>query len=308
MANVLYSNSSDFRLTAALAAEWRLRLADRFSLLGTPLASTVPLLGNAASQGSTTLQIPLVSLNGVDRMVAVAENASTTPTSLGSSNVTVTVARQAIERGISDLNNMVDSVGVNLEALIMDGMGAYAMRWMEMLCALFPSLSNQVGSTSVDMSSDDWFNAKFTLTQNSVPGPYVAVLYPVQVTDLQNDIRAEGGPWQHLAATQDILARYGVGVVAVLDGVPIVSSTMVTSVAAGADSSGAMFGVGCFGYAEGTPRAIRGAGEVLYAAGTPLYTELERDASATLTKVVHNAFIGFTEIEDLRGVEIATDR
>lgn len=307
MANFLYSAASDVRLTQALAAEWRLRLADRFSLFGQAFAG-VPLLANAASQGSTTLQIPLVGLAGYDRMVAVAENASTSPTSLSNTNVTVTVARQAIERGISDLNNMVDSIGMDIDALVMDGMGAFAMRWQEMLCALFPSVSSVVGTTTVDMSADDWFSAKFTLTQNSVPGPYVAVLYPVQVTDLQNSIRAEAGPWQYLPQTQDVLARYGVGVVAVLDGVPIVSSSMVTTDGAGADSAGCMFGAGAFGYAHGTPRAIRGGNEVIVAAGSPLYSELERDASAVLTKVVHNAFLGFVEVEDLRAVEIQTDR
>lgn len=307
MANVLYSNSSDMRLTQVLAAEWRLRLADRFSLLGTPLAQAVPLVANMAGRGSTTVQIPLASLMGVDRMAAVAENASTTPTSVSTTNVTVAVARQALERGMSDLNAMVDSVGYDVAALIADGMGAYAMRWMEMLTALFPSITNQVGTTTVDATADNWFNMKFTLTQNSVPGPYVFVGYPVQVTDIQNDIRGESGPWQYLSDVQSVLARYGAGVIAVLDGVPIIASTTVTEVG-GADSSGCMFGAGAFGYAVGTPAAVRGAGEVMYAAGTPMYTEIERDASATLTKIVHNAFLGMLVIENTRAVELLSDR
>jgi len=303
-----YTGSTDARLTQALASEWRLALADRESIYGSPLAMAVPLLANAASQGSTTLQIPIISLQGVDRLAAVAENASTTPTDVTKTSVTVTIARQAMERSISDLNNMVDSVGFDLQALIDDGLGAFTMRWMEMLCNLFSSVSTTVGTTTVDMTADDWFSAKFTLTQASVPGPYVSVLFPTQLTDLQNSIRAEGGPWQYLPETQGILARAGVGMVAVLDGTPIFSSSLVPTANAGADSAGCMFGMGAFGYAEGTPRALRGAADAVFAAGTPLYSEIERDASGALSKVVHNAFLGFVEIEDSRAVGIVTDR
>lgn len=308
MTTQYYTGSGDARLTEALASDWRLALADRESIYGSELAGTVPLLANASGFGTTTFKVPILSLNGVNRMSAVAENASTSPTDVTKSSVTVSVARQAIERQQSDLNEMVDSIGFDVQALIDDGLAAFSMRWMEMLCALFPAVASTAGTTTVDMSADDWFTARFTLTQNSVPGPYTSVLFPVQVTDLQNSIRAEGGPWQYVQATQSILSAGAVGVIAVLDGVPIMSSSLVTTANAGADSAGCMWGAGAFGYAEGTPRALRGASEALFAAGTPLYSELERNASGALTKVVHNAFIGLVEVEDLRAVGIVTDR
>lgn len=307
MASILYSNSTDMRVSQVLAAEYQLSLADRASIFGTALGSLIAYAGNMAGKGSTTVQIPLAALNGVNRLAPIAENASTTPTSVTTTSVTASVARQALERSMSDLNALVDSVGYNVPALVADGLGAYAMRLMEMIVALFPSVTNQVGSSGVDMTAANWFTARFTLTQNSVPGPYAAVLYPVQVTDLQNSIRSESGPWQYLSDTQQILAAGGVGVVAILDGIPIFSSSLVNAVAAGADSSGCMFGAGAFGYVDGSPAPIRG-GDVQIAAGAPLYTEFERDASASLTKVVHNAHLGTFILENARAVEIATDR
>lgn len=309
MANFLYSGAGDVRLAEVLAAEYQLILADRFSILMDPLMSRAAFYaGNARGKGSTALKTPLVGLSGYNRMGAVAENASTTPTSVADSSATVTIGRQAIERGISDINDLVDSIGLNVEALIRDGLMAYAMRWMEMLCALLPGFSSVVGSTTIDMTADDFFSAQFTLIQNVVPGPYLCVLYPVQATDFLNSIRAEGGPWKEREDVQTILGASGNGLIGMVNNIPIVSSQMVPTMTAGADSGGAMFGARAVQWASGTPAPVRGAGEVIYQAGTVLYTELERDASATLTKIVHNAHIGFSELEDLRGVTIRTDR
>lgn len=305
MADFLYSTSGDLRVTEALAADYELLLADRFSLLGHP---AIMYAGNCAASGSTVIKVPLAGLMGYDRMAAVAENAATSSTSVTDSSATITVARQAIERRISDINDMVDSIGLNLDALIADGVGSYAMRWMEMLCDLLDNFSSTVGTTAVDMDADDFFSAQFTLLQASVPTPYLFVGYPVQVTDLQNSIRAESGPWQYRTDVQDFFTARGQGVQGSLNGVDIVASSLVPTANAGADSGGAMFGNGAIAYADGLPRAIRGAGEVIFPAGTRLYTELERDASGALTKIVHNGFLGFAEIQDSKGVSIITDR
>ncbi len=299
MAEFLYSGAGDLRLTEAMAGSYRLILADRFSLLGDP---AITYVGNCASRGSTVLKVPLAGLQGYDRMAGVAENASTSPTSVTDASALITVGRQAIERSISDINDMVDGVGVNVDALIADGVGAYAMRWMEMVCGLLDNFSSTAGSTGVAMSADTWFTMKFTLQQNNVPGPYLSILYGTSKTSLENSIRAEGGPWQYRSDVQDIFTARGAGIVAELDGIRIAQSSLVPTMNAGADSGNAMFGQGAIGWGNGTPRAIRGGNEVLYPAGQQMYTELERDGSGALTKVIHNAFLGTGEIEDLRGV------
>lgn len=301
----LYSGAGDVRLAEVLNADLRLSLADRFSLMGHP---SIYYAGSAASSGSTTIKVGFASLNGVDRMAPVAENASVANTAVTDTSVTITIARQALQRQISDLNEMADSIGLDLQALINDGVGAYAMRWMEMLCDLIDGFSSTVGTTTVDMTTDDFFSAQFTLMQASVPPPYLSILHNVQLTDLLNDLRGESGPWQYRNDVQDIFTAKGQGISGSLNGIDIVSSTLVPTANAGADSAGAMFGSGAVGYADGTPKAIRGAGGLVYPAGSKMYTELERDASGALTKAVHNSFMGWAELEDARGVTIISDR
>ncbi len=301
-----YSGAGDLRLTEVLARKYQLLLRDRFSLLGHP---SVMYAGNAEQSGSTAIKIPLVGLGGYDRMAAVAENASVASTAVTDSSAVVTIARQAIQRSVSDINDLVDSIGVNVDALVADGIGSYAMRWMEMLCSLVDDFANSVGPGSgVDLTADDWYSARFQLLQQSVPEPYIGILYPVQLTDLISSWRGETGSVQYRMDSQDVLAARSQGVVANLLGVDIVSSSLVPTANAGADSAGGMFGYGAIAYADGIPRAIRGAGEVVFPAGTRMYTELERDGSGALTKIIHNAHLGFVEVQDLYGVTITSDR
>lgn len=300
-----YSTSGDVRLTATLAREYQLILADRFSLFGHP---AIYYAGSAAATGSTAIKVPLVGLNGYDRMSAIAEAASGTNTAVTDSSVTITIARQYIQRQISDLNEAVDTGIINVGALIADGLGAYVMRWMEMYCSLLGGFTSTVGTSGVNMDVDDYFSAAFTLIQASVRKPWLCTLYPVQLTDFLNALRAEGGAIQMRTETQDLFDLQGSGMVGSFLGADIVPSSLVTTANAGADSAGAMHGYGAIGYADGLPRAIRGAGEVIFPAGTKLYTELERDASGALTKVVHNAMMGWQEMQDSMGVSMITDR
>ena len=62
------------------------------------------------------------------------------------------------------------------------------------------------------------------------------------------------------------------------------------------------------GRAIGTPKPIRGAGEVILPAGSLIQCELERDASGGLTKIVGNAWMGVAVLLDGAGVSIITDR
>lgn len=308
MANeFLYSGSGDLRLSEVLAAEYRELLKDRFSLMGHP---AIQYAGNCAASGSTVIKVPLIGLSGYDRMSAVAENASSSNVAVTDASATITVARQALQRQISDLNQLTDSIGANLDALIRDGVGAYSMRWMEMLASLVDDFATTSSPGSgVDLTVSDFLTAQFSLIQNSVPGPYVALLYPVQVTDLMSSLRSESGVLERRSDAQDFFTtKAGVGQHGSLNGIDIFSSTLVPSANAGADSAGGMFGLGAIAYADGAPVAIRGAGDVVFPAGQKLYTELERDAAGALTKIVHNAFLGFSEIEDLRGVSIISDR
>lgn len=300
----LYSDAGDLRLSEVLAAEYQLTLADRFSLIGYP---AIHYAGNLAGRGSSTIKVPLLGLSR--RMSGVAENASVANTAVSDSSVTITVARQALQSSISDFNAMVDSVGANIQALYDEGVNAYVMRWMELFANCLDDFSTTAspGSGSA-LTFTNFLAAQFSLIQNSVPGPYVCVLYGKQFTDLITSIRSETGPVERRLDSQSIFEAAGVGFHDSLNGVDLITSSLVPSANAGADSAGAMFGQRAIAFADGTPAPFRGNSEVVYGAGQKLWTEFERDASGALTKIVHNAALGFSELEDLRGVTIISDR
>jgi hypothetical protein len=77
--------------------------------------------GNIAGRGSAVLSVPQAGLDGYDLMTAPASEATAavnTPLTDGSADITI--ARYALRREISDLANMTDSVGLNVERLAAD--------------------------------------------------------------------------------------------------------------------------------------------------------------------------------------------
>ena len=60
----------------------------------------------------------------------------------------------------------------------------------DMVCALFPSLANDVGPGSGNpLLVDSLYSAQFQLNSQSVPGPYYTVLYPQQFNHFQASLR-----------------------------------------------------------------------------------------------------------------------
>ena len=78
------------------------------------------------------LDQPLVGLNGYDSMAAVNEDASVSNTALTDATASCTIGRQAIQRQISDINDLVDSVGINVETMA-SMVGAATKRFTSMV-------------------------------------------------------------------------------------------------------------------------------------------------------------------------------
>ena len=223
MANeILYSGLGDVRASEILHQELQLLLADRFSIRNHP---SIMKFANVA--GSTVLSIPFGGLDGYDLMAAVAENASTSNTAFTDASATLTIGRQALQYQMTDLANLTDSVGVNVDRLALSMVGSAEMRATEMLANVLDDFTTTVGTTTVDMSVDDFFDAQFALTIANVTGPIASILHPRQLTDTQNSLRAEAGAIQFIAATQDMLSVKGVGFAGTLNGVDIFSSSHV---------------------------------------------------------------------------------
>ena len=307
MANEIFNSGlGDLRLAAALHQELGLLLADRASLWRHP---SIAFYGDMQGSGSDVLEIPLAGLDGYNQMTAIAENASTTNTALIDASPNITIARQALQRQISDLAVLTDSVGLTVERLAQDMVGAAAMRFQQMIAGITDDFTTTVSTTTVDLTVAKFLDGVFALTQASVPGPYMAMLFPTQVTDLQGSLRSETGPIaQWVSSTQEMIAAKGPGFAGSFVGVDIFASSLVPTANAGADSAGGMWGYGAVGYAEGTPRALVGAGGFQIPAGSPFLVEFERDSAAALTKVVGNYYVGVGIIQDGMGVTIISDR
>jgi len=198
----------------------------------------------------------------------------------------------------------VERVAANLVAGV-------ALTLTDLLCALFPSLANDVGPGSgnaLDVTS--MYDGQFQLNNNSVPGPFAAVLYPKQFNDFQASLRTEAGAVQFIPATADLLALRGPGFKGTWNGVQIFQSDSVTSVNSGADSAGAMFGAGCFAYTLADARLAAGhiPPGLLYLANEAVVIEMARDQTNFMTSLIASIFPSVVEAEDLRGVEIISDR
>jgi hypothetical protein len=305
MANeIVYSGLGDQRLAAILAQEIELLLADRQSLWGHP---SLVYLGDLAGRGSAAIQQPQVGLDGYDEMAAVVEGSSTSNTALADASDTVTIARQALQYQYSGLAELTEPSGiVDPVRLARSMVGSALVRFQSMITALHASFSQSVGTSGVDMSVDDFFDANITLDLVSAPADRVMDLHPRQWGDLQQSLRAELGAIGYSPATAEMLAAWGPGVKGMFLGNLIFASSKVATANAGADRDGACWARGAILWADATGRPRYGSFGTIIPAGK-IQVEFESDAAGNLTKVVGNYFVGVAEGQDTMAVRVVTD-
>jgi hypothetical protein len=306
MADITFASLSDLTVSAALHQELGLKLADRASLLGHPALWN---LGSIAGSGSNVRKAGIAGF-GSDKMAAIADGSAVTSTALTNANVSVTVARQALSRSPTDLATMTwafPSAGALVDALSTDMVVAARRRFQAMLCDVTDGFTTVVGASGVDFSVTNWFSAMGALQAVSAPGPWLSVLAPQQLTDLQTSLRSETGALQFIPATAEMLAIKGQGYAGSFLGVDIFVSSEVPTANAGADRAGCIISYGAVAYAEGTPVPVVGAGGLVLPAGTSIYVEIQRNAASALTNVVGNYYVGLAVAQDLLGVSVITD-
>jgi hypothetical protein len=307
MANEVYFSglSGNARLAAILNQAVVVKLTDTASLVNHP---SILQLRSMNGSGSTVVQVPVVSW-GANAMTAVAENASVSNTALTTTNVNVTIARQALRRQVSDLAQLTATgipLDVTIDSLATDMVSSYAKRVTAMLGDLASGFSTSVGSTGVDLSVSTFYSAIFGLQLNSADGIFTAVLHPVQVNDLISSLRSEVGPGQYLATSQDQVQAKGPGYRGNLFGVDVFSSANgINTANAGADRIGMMIAPGAIAVATATAAPIIGSETII--PQSPIVVEFERDASNGSTIIVGSAFVGVAEIDDLKGIGILSD-
>ena len=304
MANEVYYSglTSSARVSAVLSQLIATKLADTASLVGHP-----SILQITAQPGSTAVQVPVISW-GADAMAAVAENASVSNTGLTTAAATITLARQALRRQVSDLALSTAQgvpLDVTLDGIATDMVGAWNKRGTTMITALASGFSNSVGSTGVDLSVTNFYAAIFQLQLTANNGPFVAVLHNQQYNDLMSSLRSESGPGQYTNGAQMSVMASNAGAKAELFGVQVFTSNTVATANAGADYLGMMFAPNAIGMAMAAVAPIIGATTVQPA--SPVTVEFERDASNGSTIVVGSVLAGVAEIDDAKGVGILSD-
>lgn len=180
----------------------------------------------------------------------------------------------------------------------------------DLICGLFTGLSGSVGTTTVDLDVDTIYAAQYALNNNLVPGPYACVLYPEQMNNFRESLRAEPGAVQFIAATAEMLVTKGPGFQGTWNGIEFYQSDSVPTANSGADSAGAMFGRGCFGWTAADPRVIAphiNSGDIVFA-NERVLLELVRDKTNFRSALVAQYYPSWVEVEDVRGVQIISDR
>jgi hypothetical protein len=258
------------------------------------------------AMGSSTMAITRDGAPGA--FASTAENASVANSALTTSEFTLGVSKYSRAYELTDLVGMSGSP-IDLQRIVSKLSAGVALTITDLICALFPSLSNNVGGSGVNLTVQNIYDAQFQLNSSAASGPYACVLHPVQMNDFRDALRAETGAMQFHAPTADMLATKGPGYQGAWNGIEFWQSDSVETVNAGADRNGAMFDRGCFAYTMGNVSRIQGhipAPNVILDAGEVL-VELVRDGYGGQSAAVAHMYPAVAEVEDARGVGIITD-
>ena len=263
---------------------------------------------NPAATGSTATKIGQVKWD--DAMASAAEAASVSATDPTISRVTCTIGRYALRRDVTDLYSLAGPPsGATIADFAARMADAASRARTSAVTGLFGSVSNSVGTSGSAMVANDFYNAMFQLTESRVPGPWVCLLSPAQLVDLQGALRSEGGPTQYVPASQEMLRGAGPGLAGTFEGVQIWSSDQVQN--SGDDAVGCMWGMGAFGYQESPVASIASIPSVMaqrVPAASPILVEFERSAASATTSVIGSYYFGTVMIEDARAVAITTSK
>tara|TARA_R110001599_G_scaffold3406_3_gene18810 strand:- start:589 stop:1503 length:915 start_codon:yes stop_codon:yes gene_type:complete len=256
--------------------------------------------------GSSTMAITRDAAAGA--FASIAENAAVGNSANTTSEFTLAVSKYSRAYELSDLVGMSGSP-IDLQRMVKKLSDGVALTITDLIVALFPALSNNVGASGSDLTMQNIYDAQFQLNSSSATGPYACVLHPVQMNDFRNALRGETGATQFFAPQAEMLATKGPGFQGTFNGIEFHQSDSVETVNAGADRNGAMFDSGCFAYTMGNVSRIQGhipASNVILDAGQVL-VELVRDGYGGQSAAVAHMYPAVAEVEDARGVGIITD-
>lgn len=297
-----YSGIGDLRVTSLLHQEMRFLLMDPTDLRSTLINVPHPLDGSAAIKQSQ------IQMGGA--MAAPGQVTQVSNTAVTDASFSLTVAHYALQHEIgylAELTSGQNDSGIRL--LAQKIVGSATLTLTDLVVALFPSLSNSVGTSGVDLDVDDIYDAMYQLHNSLVPGPYNCVLFQQQWNDFQTSLRGETGAMQFQQPTADMLALRGPGYQGMWNNINFWSSDSVTAVGGAANSNGAMYGDGAFAYTEApVSKLIQYADKIEAMEGSRIFVNATNVADTGKVRLNGHYFPAVAEVEDARGVGIITDR
>ena len=236
-------------------------------------------------------------------------------TAYTTSKFSLTIARYVLQYQITDLLGGLTADPVGFAQVVRKIDQGVGRTMTDLVATLFGSLSNTVGTTTVDLVVNDIYLADFQLnTQNAGTntGQKACVLYNEQMNNFRQSLRSETGAQQFVPSTAAMLETMGPGMQGTWNGIQFWQSDSVPTANAGADSAGALFVPGCFAYTLGNASQIVQAGmvdpaDIILDAGAVII-ERNRDATNGMSELIGNLYPSVVEAEDGRGVAIITDR
>jgi hypothetical protein len=174
-----------------------------------------------------------------------SEASAVTKSQYQETSVSITAQKASAYVELSLEAELFGNQNADLDQLAADAGLAAAQKFDVDLFALANGFSGTVGTTNVTLTANELKNAPYKLRLNKIPGPYVTVLHPTQVKDLQGDIITTGAAvWANPATNLDVLggqAPQANGRVGSVYGVDIYESTNILSINTATDWEGLCF-------------------------------------------------------------------
>jgi hypothetical protein len=300
MAADTYASLSDLRVAAYMNQELLQLLHEAGDLRQTMIE--VPFTPNSASAA-----VKLGLYQPIDAFAAPGEDTAATVTNITDASATLTVARYALQRELTDLALITG--GPDLDKLAADMAMSANYTIASILTAGFTNLATSVGSSGVNLSVDDIYSGQYALQLSLVTGPFYTVLHPQQWNDFQASLRGETGAVAFVPATDEFLAIKGTNFKGTWHGIEFYTHNSVA--AAGGNRIGAMYGRGAYAYTEApVDRIVPYMNMSVSPAGSKMVVEIVRGstgASKGKTFAVGQYYPAVAEVEDLRGVKVVTD-
>lgn len=226
---------------------------------------------------------------------AVAEATDLSNTAFSTTKATLTAGEVGVMLTVTDVQNIASIVDNGYFA---EETGkAVANKITTDIAALSAGFSNQVGTTTVQMTEAQLLAAIATLEGASVPGPYKALVHAQHKLALAGAIGATFTPAavggeSTRTALNDIPGAAPDGMLGYLYGIEWFATSAVPTANTGADRLGMLV----------SPNRALG-----FVQNWDIRVEFERDASLRATEIVATANYGVGEIDDTSGVGLLTD-